>query len=327
MPRKVEVPYKTILFTFALVALIWFLIQIREIILLLFVSLILVSALHSPVEWLAQRKTPRPLSILLIYILIFVTFGAGFGLIIPPLIDQTGKLIENLPIFIDALNRISFYQLPTEEIINSFRAGLVPLTSNIFRYTLGFFSNLVTIVTIFVFTFYLLLRWRNLGKFLSANFGQEERFNRVLNRIEKGLGNWLRGELLLMLIIGVFSYIGLSLLKIPYALPLALFAGLLEIVPLIGPILAAIPAVLVALTISPLLALATAALYFVVQQLENNLIVPKLMQRAVGIDPLATILALMIGAKLMGVLGALLAVPFVVLVKIITLDVIQARKE
>ncbi|MBI4100506.1 AI-2E family transporter [Candidatus Microgenomates bacterium] len=327
MPRKIEVSHKTILFTFALIISIWLLIQIREIILLLFVSLILVSALQSPVEWLAQKRVPRPISILLIYFLIFIILGGGIGLLVPPLIDQTKKLGESLPILFDSVNRLFFYQLPTQEILKSFDSRTIFFGGDVFRYTIGFFGNIITIFTVFVFTFYLLLRWRNLAKILSSNFGQEERFTQLLNRIEKGLGSWLRGEVLLMIIIGLLAYIGLSLLRIPYALPLAIFAGFLEIVPLIGPIIGAIPAVIVALTISPLLALATAALYFVIQQLENNLIVPKLMQKAVGIDPLVTILALMIGAKLMGTLGALLAVPFFVMAKIILLDIFQNRKE
>lgn len=327
MPRKIEISHKTIFFILGAVGLIWFIIQIREIILLLFVSLILVSTLHSPVKLLSRMKIPRPISILFLYLLILAIIGGGVAMLITPLLEETKNLVTQLPIFLEGINRFFLYQLPIEDILKSFGSEFNLYGGNLVKYTFGFFSNILTLGTLFVLTFYLLLRWDNLGKSLSAGFGQEERFTRLLNRIEVGLGNWVRGEFILMLIVGVMSYIGLRLLGLPYALPLAIFAGVLEIVPIIGPIISAIPAVIVALTISPLLALATFALYFLIQQLENNLIVPKVMQKAVGIDPLVTILALMIGAKLMGALGALLALPLALLVKIIILDIYQNRQE
>jgi len=327
MPRKVEVSYRTVLFTLAILGLIWLIIQIRDIILLLFVSLILVSTLHSPVRWLAKKRIPRPVSIILFYLLILAVFGGVIALLIPPFIEQTKTLLENVPTFLELGNRFFLNQLPINELIKSFSGGLNFFGESFLKYTWGFFGNIITVMAVFVITFYLLLRWDNLGKFLSAGFGSEQRINRLLGKIESGLGNWLRGEFLLMIIIGVMSYIGLTLLRIPYALPLAIFAGLLEIIPIIGPVVSAIPAIIVTLAVSPLLALATAALYFLIQQLENNLVVPKIMEKAVGLDPLATILALMIGAKLMGVLGALLSVPFVLLAKIVILDLYQNREE
>ena len=116
---------------------------------------------------------------------------------------------------------------------------------------------------------------------------------------------------------GILIFIGLTILQIPLALPLALVAGLLEIVPIVGPIVSSIPAILVGLTISPLIGLAIAALFFIVQQLENHLIVPVVMSKAVGLQPPVVILALLIGAKLAGIGGAVLAVPTVVVARII----------
>lgn len=324
-PRKIEISYKTILFTLVVLGLVWFIIQILDILLLLFVSVILVSALHSPVKWLAERKVPRPISIFFFYVLILTVFGGGMALLIPSFIEQTKTLLLSLPVLLEDLNRFFLYQIPVQELLKPLSGSVNLFGGSLFKFTWGFFGNIVTLVTLFVLTFYLLLRWDNLGSVLSAGLGSEERINRLLNRIESGLGNWVRGEIVLMLIIGLMSYLGLSLLGVPYALPLAIFAGLLEIIPIIGPIISAIPAIVFTLPISPISAVAIAALYFLIQQLENNLIVPKVMEKAVGIDPLATILALMIGVKLMGVAGAVLAVPFALLVKIILLDLYQAR--
>ena len=130
--------------------------------------------------------------------------------------------------------------------------------------------------------------------------------------VEDRLGAWVRGQATLGLTIGIMTAIGLSLLGLPYVLPLSIFAGLLEAVPNIGPIVSAIPAILIALTISPLMGLVTALLYFIIQQAENHLIVPFVMRKVVGLPPLVTMIALLIGGKLAGIPGALLGVPIVV---------------
>jgi predicted PurR-regulated permease PerM len=131
----------------------------------------------------------------------------------------------------------------------------------------------------------------------------------LLRRIERRLGVWVRGEFVLMSAVGLCSFIGLTILHVDFALPLAIVAGLLELVPMLGPIIASITATLVALSVSPLLALSVVALYIIIQQLENNILVPYIMKKSVGLAPIVTILALMIGARLAGIIGAILAVP------------------
>ena len=150
----------------------------------------------------------------------------------------------------------------------------------------------------------------------------EKKISGIIIKVEKGLGKWVRGQLTLSVIVGVLIYIGLRILGIPFALPLALVAGILEIVPIIGPIVSAIPAVLVGLTIAPVMGLAVAALFLIVQQLENNLIVPMVMSKVVGLQPPIIIIALLIGAKLAGIGGAFLAVPIIVVSKIIIQEIL-----
>jgi predicted PurR-regulated permease PerM len=141
------------------------------------------------------------------------------------------------------------------------------------------------------------------------NHNAESRAEALVLAVEKQVGGWVRGELVLMLIIGVLTYVGLILLGIPYALPLAVLAGLLEAVPNLGPTIAAIPVILMGLTISPLIGLGGLLQSIVIQQLENNLIVPKVMQSATGTQPLVTILVLLVGFTLGGVAGAILSMP------------------
>jgi len=132
-----------------------------------------------------------------------------------------------------------------------------------------------------------------------------------------------------MLGIGLMSYVGLSLFGIEYALPLAILAGLLEIIPIVGPIISAIPAIIIALTISPspFLAIAVAILYFIIQQFENHIIVPMIMKQAVGIPPVITILAILIGGRLAGISGALLSIPIFICLHILFQEFFTSREE
>ena len=133
----------------------------------------------------------------------------------------------------------------------------------------------------------------------------------VLEQVDDKLGAWARGQLLLSFCIGLSLFIALSLLRVPYALPLGIIAGLFEFIPTLGPTLAAIPSIIVALTISQSLALTVLALYICIQFLENHILVPKIMQKAVGLNPILVILGIAVGANLIGIPGALLAVPFI----------------
>jgi predicted PurR-regulated permease PerM len=170
----------------------------------------------------------------------------------------------------------------------------------------------MNVLALFFMTYYLVLDRPKLHRYLLRLFedqGAEAKAEALVVAIEKQVGGWVRGELLLMLVIGVMTYAGLMLLGVPYALPLAVIAGLLEAVPNLGPTIAAIPAIIIALTISPIIALGTLILSVVIQQLENNLIVPKIMQSATGTEPLITILVLLVGFALGGITGAILSMP------------------
>ena len=135
------------------------------------------------------------------------------------------------------------------------------------------------------------------------------------------MGGWVRAQVTLMLIVGVMAYFGLRLLGIDYALPLSLLVIILEIVPNLGPTLAAVPAVLAGLVISPMTGLAVAALYFLIQQIQNNIFMPLIMAKGTGVNPLITVVALIIGLKIAGVVGAILGVPVVLLLQVVISEI------
>lgn len=322
MPRKIDVSHRTIIFTVTFLLGLWILYQIKDLLILLFISVILMSALVPLINFFIKLRIPKVISILITYVIIISAISGIIIGFLPLLIEQSNRLISTVPPFL-----IEYFNITN--IDQTFlQTQLTDLSKNLLSWTLVFFDNLITIIFLLVLTFYLLLEREELEKHLSSFFlNQEMRVKNLIIKIEEKLGAWVRGQLSLSLIIGILAYIGLILLNMPYALTLALLAGLLEVVPVIGPIVAAIPAVVIAFTISPVLAGGVAAMYFVIQQLENNLIVPQVMKRAVGLNPLVIILAIAIGSRLLGIIGALLAVPLTVVLQIIFTDVLMEKKD
>jgi len=307
MPSKIEISHKTIVFTVAFLALIWLILQIRDILFLLFISFILTAALRPLVDKMEQFRVPRVVGIIFLYMIVFGFFGISLAGTIPTLVIQTTKLAQQLPVF--AARLLPYWQID----LNALTQQIAPIGENLVKVTVGLFSNIITTLTVLVFTFYLLLERKHTEALLTDVMGNgaAAKTISVVEAVEKRLGAWVQGQLFLMFLIGVFVYIGLLLLHVEYALPLALIAGILEIVPIVGPIMAAIPAVLVALAVSPFLALSVVALYFIVQQIENHIVIPIVMRKSVGLSPVITITALMIGGRLAGMVGAILAVPVV----------------
>lgn len=313
---KIEFSYRTVLFTLGLLGGMWVVIQIRDILFLLFVAFLLMTAIHPLVLMLEQIRIPRVLSILIVYVVVFGLFGVSLAGTIPVLVTQSTKLITDLPTF--AARVLPYWNID----VGMLTKQIAPISENIVGVTVGIFSNIITTLTTLVFTFYFLLERPRAEQVLIPLVGEDvtKRTITILRAIERQLGKWVRGELILMFSIGIFSYIGLIVLHVDFALPLAIIAGVLEIVPTIGPIVSAIPAILVALAVSPFLALTVAALYFIIQQTENNLLVPLVMKRTIGFSPLVTILSVMIGGRFAGVIGAVLAVPLLLVLQILVAE-------
>lgn len=321
MRQKIDISHRTIVFTVVLILGLWMMFLIRDLLVLLFIAVIFMSALNPLVNFFVKNiRFPRALAIGFTYLIIITLFGGLLASLLPIIIEQVSRFIANFPRLIEQGFFIPYID---QGLLQS---ELSELSRGIFSLTFTLFDNILAVIFLLVLTYYLLLEKENLEKRIASLFvGKEERVRSSLVKIEDKLGGWVRGQVVLSLVIGLLSYIGLIVLNIPYALPLALLAGLFEVVPVIGPILSAIPAVLIALTISPVLALGVAAMFFVIQQLENHLIVPQVMQRAVGLNPLVVILAVAIGSKILGVAGALLAVPLAVVLQIVATEFIEGR--
>jgi predicted PurR-regulated permease PerM len=320
--RKVDISHKTIFFIAGFIGVLWALYQIREVIILLFLAIIFMSALGPVVDKLERFKIPKTLAIGISYLSILGLIFFLIYIVTVPLIEETTHLAQTLPHLVEQL-------LPAEGPINRslVEDQIATLSGNAASFLLTIFNNFIAFVSIAVLTFYLLVERDRLDDLIAQFFvGREQRAKDIVRKIEDKLGSWLRGQLALSIIIGLLSYLVLFLLGVPYALPLAILAGILEVVPVIGPIISAIPAIIIAYTVAPILALMVTVAFVIIQQLENNLIVPQVMKRAVGLNPLIVILAVAIGGKLLGVAGALLAVPITVVIQIITQDILKEEK-
>jgi len=318
----IEVSTATVLKIFGVAVFLVFLWYIREILILLGVMIILVSALSPMVDYLQQRRIPRVLAIIFIYFVLFVLFSSAVYLIAPPIISEIIQLARNAPLYFNKLSLFSYqlieYQPLLQKGLENIATILNNLTYNFVGATLSLFGGLGYFVAVCVLTFYLLLGKESLSETLISFFpiNYKEQIVSALHKIAQKLGAWVRGQLLLCFIIGVACYVALLILRIPYALLLAILAGVLEIIPTIGPILSAIPAILFAFTISPWTAVIVGLSYLLIQQIESQLVVPKLMGRLVGVSPVVVIIALMIGVKLIGIGGAILAVPMAAVVQV-----------
>ena len=312
--QKVEISYKTIVFTVLFLLSLAFLWQLRSLILTIYLCYIFMEGLNPAVTWLQKFKIPRAVGILIVYALIAAAITFSFAGIIPALVEQSTNLIRNLPNLVGNINLWGFN--PSD--FSSQLKILENLPSNIANTALSIFSNIISVLVFFVITFYLLLERKNFDKYLTEAFGSKSsKAVEVINELEKRLGHWVSAELFLMLIIGALSYVGYLIIGVNYALPLAIIAGLLEMVPNIGPTIASIIAGLFGLTISPLIGVLAVSWGIIIQQLENNFIVPKIMKETVGINPLITILLIAAGAKLGGIIGAIIAVPLYLTVETI----------
>ncbi len=332
--QTIEISPKTIIFTIALLLGLFVAWHIRMILISLFISVILMSGFAPMVDWFEKQKIGKNLAVLFTYLIAIGGLGLLLFAIVPPLIEQTRLFVDKLPFFVgQATDYLGTGKVPgysPEELASILSSRVNDILGNLLGLILNVFTGFLTFLGVAVFSFYLLLDREKIKKnlvYLFPNLPKSETLT-VINSIERKLGSWVRGQIILMFIIFLMTWVGLSLLRVEFALPLALIAGLLEGVAIIGPILAGIIAfvIVVAQGNSLLVILGTAALYVLIQQVENYVIVPKVMREVVGLSPMVTILALLIGGTLFGVIGAAIAVPTAATIQVILLHFIRPNR-
>lgn len=315
---KLDVSFWTIVKIILIGIFFYLLFMVKDIIALFFIVLILTASFRPVVnKW--SRKIGRIPSVLILLIVAVLIIAAVIYLIVPPVVSQSKQLIESIP---DLVTRYQFVRdrLPNlQDTLNTFSNNIGSITGGFVSVTVGILGGVVAFFAAIVMTVYLLLDKDSLSLVVKSIVAPDQQAPvlALVKKIAQKVGDWFRGQLFLGFIIGILDLIGLSIIGVPYALTLAILSAVLEIVPTIGPLVSGTIAVLVTLGSSPIKALFVVILYIVVQQLENSFIVPKVMQKAVGLSPVVIILAILTGAKLMGVVGAIIAVPIAASISVV----------
>ncbi len=291
--------------------------QLKEILIVIFIAYIIVAALSPVVDFLQRKRVPRTIAVLITFFTTLIFFILLIAPLVPFLISQITQLTKSFPLYLHRAAEAIGVQLDIREVGQIVTPQ--QLGQNAFALAGGVFGGFFALVTAIAISFYLLLSYNKAKGAVAGLFSKNhrERAVRVIDQINTKLGAWLQGQFLLSLSIGLLTWTTLTLLQMPFALPLAVLAGLFEIVPTVGPILSAVPAIVVALTISPNMAIIVIVSYIFIQMIENHLLVPRIMQRAVGLNPVIVIIGVIVGDRLLGIPGALLSVPFISLLFLI----------
>lgn len=302
---------------------------LRDIILVVFLAIIIASAAEPGTKWLLQRGVPRILGVLLIYSLAVMIMVGMFYFLFLPLLNQSVSFLSTLPGYLGELqvwNPLQNNELfssgsaiegfsknfSLSQIVGQINEVVSNLSNGFFSTASTIFGGVLSFMLVLVLSFYLSVESDGVGNFLRiVTPSKSEKYVLDLwKRSQHKIGLWMQGQIVLAIIVAVLVFLGLTLLRVENALLLAMLAGIFEIIPLFGPILAAIPAVTLALITNGMgSALMVVGLYIIIQQFENQLIYPLVVRKIVGVPPLISILALIIGGKLAGFVGLLVSVP------------------
>jgi predicted PurR-regulated permease PerM len=322
-PKKDELLVKIspsiILFVFLFLVGIWFIEKIKNILFITFIAYIISVGLNKPICKVQEKfHWKRSFSSIFVYFIFSIILGLFLALILPPLVNEFSIMLSTFHLPPEINIMLNTFELDLQNIsqISEKLGGSLSTAINVISST---FSGFLTIIMTLVISLYMSIEKGQVVRdfsWLTRDKRKIKHFEEAVHEINIQLGNWIRGEFITMSIVGLLVFIGTTLIGLPYALPLALLAGLMELIPNIGPTVSAIPAILIALsTLGWPGGIATLILYIIVQQLENNLIVPRIMQRSVNISGLTVILGILIGGTVFGIIGALLAVPLIIVLK------------
>lgn len=337
--KSISISTSTIIKVAVVLLLFYLAYLILDILVLLFVALILASLIDPLADWFEKKKLPRGLAVISVYVAALGLLALIIISLVPVIASQAAQLVNNFGAYwqkmMSGLSSIKSFSVRLglwENLQNTLPATIktgLGTAQSVVGSLFGFFGGLFSLILVFVITFYLVVEEEGFKRALHslAPAQYQPYLVQLWGRVKQKLGSWLRGQLLLDLVVGIFSYIGLLILDVQYALLLGLMAGLFETIPYVGPIFAGIIAVLLAFLqtggwLKPLL---VAVLFVVIQQLENNLLVPKIMKRAVGLNPIVSIVSLLIGYRLLGLPGAILAIPVATALSVIWADILAWR--
>lgn len=300
---------------------------LRDLVLLVVTAIVVASAIEPGVAVLMRARLPRFVAVFTVYVTVFTSIFLLIYLFFPPIIADALDFLSVVPQYVssftlpDSLGELSSAtsllgnQEQLKELVGtlfSLQYAFSASSSGVTQLVITFFGGILSFFLVVVLSFYFALQETGVDDFLRLVLPvrHEEYAVNLWKRAQKKIGLWMQGQLLLSAIVGVLTYLGLMIIGVPYALLLAVTAGLAEIIPIFGGLVAGLLAITVAYTHGGVpLALIVAGLYIVINQFESNLIYPLIVKKVVGVPPLLVIVALIAGHTLFGLIGILLSVP------------------
>lgn len=321
VPRQIiDISFASIIKVAVVVFVVAVMYFVKDTLALVFLAIIIASTVDRWANFFEHYRIPRMGGVALVYAGFIAFLVVVLYFVVPPILEEVKQLIVFLPDYYDVAAKQIFrttrgispdYARSMQEFVTGLEARITGFTSGALSAAVDVFGGVVSFGVVIVISFYLAMQRRGVEDFLRlvTPQAQEEYILDVWRRVEIKLGKWLEGQLLLGCIVGVSVFVGLSLIGVPYALLLGLVAGIFEIIPIAGPLFSALIGIFVAFLVSPVLALLALFFYGVLQQIENHVLVPLFMKKITGLNPVVVIVALLVGAKLGGILGMLIAVP------------------
>lgn len=337
----------TIIKTLIIIGVVFLLYKMLDLVLVVLTAVVIASAIEPLIIWFDKIRIKRLFAVIITYICIVLVFSGLLYFFIPPVLDEASNLLNQAPKYLSSVtlwNPLNSTQLADtgkvvgglseslndgkqilgglssgaldfsffSDLISKFKNLISGTSDGIINIVSGIFGGAFSFILIIVLSFYLAVQEGGVEKFLRiiTPLKNEAYIVDLWKRSQRKIGYWMQGQLLLAVLVGVLVYLGLMILGVKNALILAVFASAFEIIPLFGPVIASIPAILSGLADGGLtLGLLVLGLFVIIQQFENHLIYPLVVKKVVGISPILVILALIIGAKLAGFLGIILSAP------------------
>lgn len=317
---------------------IYFLFLIRSVLLLVLFAVLTSAAVSPVIRRLERWRLSRTASVIIVYAVLFFGSITVLAILVPLFFSEIKEFLSSWP---DYVARLDTLMTSTQSYLSSLGVdfqkdqftrdiggNITGWLSNILSTTVGLFQGFIHFIGFFFLALYLSLEEQGIEKFFLLVTPKEyhEQTLSIVSRMRGKVSQWLFGQMLLMLIAFVMYYIGLKILGVPYALAIAFFGGIMEILPYIGPVIAAIPAILVGLLVSPVLGLSAFVFYVVAHQAEAHIVAPQVMKHSAGLNPVALIIAVLVGAELAGPVGIVLSVPVTMMLSVFVDDLLVKKQ-
>ncbi len=319
----------TIIKSLVILVVAFVLYKMLDLVLVVLTAVVIASAVEPLIVWFSNKKIKRLPAVLITYVVVVLIFSGLLYFFVPPVLEEASNLLNDAPKYLETITlwnplneaegvvktlAIQGSDTPSVlgDLVNKFRDLTSNVSSNLVNIISNIFGGVFSFVLIFVLSFYLAVQEGGVEKFLKiiTPIKNEAYVIDLWKRSQKKIGHWMQGQVLLGVLVGVLVYLGLTIIGVKNALILAVFAGVFEIIPLFGPVIAAVPAILFGIAGGGITTgFLVAGLFIIIQQFENHLIYPLVVKKVVGVSPILVILALIIGAKLAGFLGIILSAP------------------